>query len=364
MSSRGEPSKVAFTGGQSATFLVRWHGRQEGPYSTGLIEDKLSANEIGLLHEILHNGEWMTIRDYLAGQEANRRLHQRACEEQERRERDEALRKAREIKAQQQSAAFADKVQNAPRPRDVSRGPIFDSRLTRRLISGLIVLAAICVSVWLVNYCITAIHKTDMESAMAKENIRLQAEYNKQRVNVNMKDATEKAWKQMQLVEFQAASDNPDPVTYFARIALGYSQLDVDDADPELKSYILKRVDAAKAARTVFESVNKELQESESGRNDIANIGQLFGTALGAILSSQKESNVTVESGIQLGQFFGRLAGSVAGQATISDKDVLSKYSAALQNSSETYQGLSRERSQLGKKLGEKYQIVLIDAAN
>jgi hypothetical protein len=35
-----------------ATFLVRWRGRQEGPYLASVIEAKLAANEIGLQHEI------------------------------------------------------------------------------------------------------------------------------------------------------------------------------------------------------------------------------------------------------------------------------------------------------------------------
>ena len=42
--------------GDSATFLVSWSGRQEGPHPASVIEAKLMANEIGLLHEFFCYG--------------------------------------------------------------------------------------------------------------------------------------------------------------------------------------------------------------------------------------------------------------------------------------------------------------------
>ena len=96
----------------------------------------------------------------------------------------------------------------------------------------------------------------------------------------------------------------------------------------------------------------------------MANIGQLFGQVLGAVLSSQKDSNVSVDSGIQLGQFFGRLAGSAAGEVAIPDDKIRAKYSDALQSAGMAYDQLSRDRSQLGKQLGQKYNINLIDVFN
>ena len=85
MSNFTELSQVNLAPGENATFLIRWRGRQEGPYSAELIEKKLSANEIGLLHEILYNGQWITIRAYLAEQEATLRVQRQAREDQERR---------------------------------------------------------------------------------------------------------------------------------------------------------------------------------------------------------------------------------------------------------------------------------------
>ena len=92
--------------GDSAKFLVRWRGRQEGPYLASVIEAKLAANEIGLLHEIFYEGKWVTIRDYVRKEKWFFRAQLQAQVEQERRAREEAERQTRERKnniAQQRS---------------------------------------------------------------------------------------------------------------------------------------------------------------------------------------------------------------------------------------------------------------------
>lgn len=76
--------------GDGAKFLMRWRGRQEGPYSASIIEAKLAANEIGLLHEMLHNGQWITIRDYVTKMEVMLRVKHQEREEQELQARKEA----------------------------------------------------------------------------------------------------------------------------------------------------------------------------------------------------------------------------------------------------------------------------------
>jgi hypothetical protein len=108
MNDSGEPLSTASGSDEGASFLVRWRGRQEGPYSVEIIQKKLSANEIGLLHEVLQNGQWITIRDYLAEQQVAIRAQLQAREEAERREQQEAERQARELEAQQRSAALAE----------------------------------------------------------------------------------------------------------------------------------------------------------------------------------------------------------------------------------------------------------------
>ena len=108
MNNFAELSNVDRAEGESDTFLVRWRGRQEGPYPASVIEAKLEANAIGLLHEILHRGKWITIRDYITEKETALRLEQQAREEQERREREEAQRKAREQEDRRQAEILAE----------------------------------------------------------------------------------------------------------------------------------------------------------------------------------------------------------------------------------------------------------------
>lgn len=99
---------VELSDGDSAKFLVRWRGRQEGPYLAAVIESKLTANEIGLLHEIFYEGKWVTIRDYLAEREMILRAQLQAQEEQKLREREEAERQAKEVENQRQSELLAE----------------------------------------------------------------------------------------------------------------------------------------------------------------------------------------------------------------------------------------------------------------
>jgi hypothetical protein len=94
--------------GDSAKFLVRWRGRQEGPYLASVIEAKLAANEIGLLHEIFYDGKWVTIRDYTTERETILRAENEARQEQERRAREDAERQAKELENQRQSELLAE----------------------------------------------------------------------------------------------------------------------------------------------------------------------------------------------------------------------------------------------------------------
>jgi hypothetical protein len=57
----------------NASYLLRWRGRQQGPFTLAQIERKLSEQEIGMLHEIQMGSEWITLRDCFEGIEAARR---------------------------------------------------------------------------------------------------------------------------------------------------------------------------------------------------------------------------------------------------------------------------------------------------
>ncbi len=113
--------------GAAGEYLVRWRGREEGPYSVFVIESKLASNQIGLLHEILRDGQWITIRDHMAEREATLRAEQTAREERERRTRGEMEQQARMIEAQQREVALAeekrrnDLLESAAKPPDFSK---------------------------------------------------------------------------------------------------------------------------------------------------------------------------------------------------------------------------------------------------
>jgi hypothetical protein len=96
------------SGGDSTEFLVRWRGRQEGPYTAAVIEAKLAANQIGMLHEIAHNGQWITLRDYFAERDAILRAERQAREEQERRAREEAELQAKAREEQRRAELLAE----------------------------------------------------------------------------------------------------------------------------------------------------------------------------------------------------------------------------------------------------------------
>lgn len=114
-------------GESSDRFLLRWRGRQDGPYAASVIEAKLAANEIGLLHEIYYNGHWLTIRDFIAEREFALRAQRLANEEQERQAREEAERQAKELEEQHQAELAEERrkaAQSEARKTSVANGPV------------------------------------------------------------------------------------------------------------------------------------------------------------------------------------------------------------------------------------------------
>ena len=46
-------------------YMLRWRGRQSGPFTLPQIERKLAENEIGMLHEVFSDGQWVSIQQVL-----------------------------------------------------------------------------------------------------------------------------------------------------------------------------------------------------------------------------------------------------------------------------------------------------------
>jgi hypothetical protein len=167
MSDFSRPLKASSDGGNDALFLVRWRGRQEGPYSTLAIEAKLAANEIGLLHEIYADGKWVSIRDYIAEREEVLRIEAKAREMRERLDREEAESQAREREEQQRAERLAeerrkndflaadlvrhnDAKQSSYSPR-VALKPHRGGQILSLGIIGLFVCGPLCLAAWIMG---------------------------------------------------------------------------------------------------------------------------------------------------------------------------------------------------------------------
>jgi hypothetical protein len=57
----------------SEQHLLRWRGQQTGPYTLATIMQMLDDHEIGLWHEIQHEGRWLTVEEFLGQRDEQRR---------------------------------------------------------------------------------------------------------------------------------------------------------------------------------------------------------------------------------------------------------------------------------------------------
>ena len=129
MSNDYQPACASFCDDKDAQFLIRWRGKQEGPYTAQIIEAKLAANQIGLLHEILNDGQWVTLRYYLAERNGALKARQAAREEQERQAREEADRRAKEREEQRRE----DQRHSEPAPHEQGRTSVFEAAVLNAL---------------------------------------------------------------------------------------------------------------------------------------------------------------------------------------------------------------------------------------
>ena len=160
-------SQVRLADDSTSTFLLRWRGKQEGPYTAAVIESKLAANQLGLLHEISHNGQWVTLREFFAEREAVIRSENQVREEESRKAREEAERQTREREERRQTELLSEERRKndllqasmAERQRSESPGhsqPVIlkphraGTILTLGII-GLIICGPLCIAAWLMG---------------------------------------------------------------------------------------------------------------------------------------------------------------------------------------------------------------------
>ena len=160
-------SQVGLSDDGNATFLIRWRGRQEGPYTAAVIEVKLATNQIGLLHEIARNGQWVTVREIFAEREAVIRAENQAREEENRRAREAAERQMREKEERRQAELLSEERRKndllqagmAERQRSDSPGqrptivlkPHRAGTILALGLIGLFVCGPLCIAAWLMG---------------------------------------------------------------------------------------------------------------------------------------------------------------------------------------------------------------------
>jgi len=153
--------------GDGTIFLVRWRGRQEGPYAGSVIEAKLASNEIGLLHEIYYEGKWITIRDHILEREAilNAELKVRekaeqalrAQEEKKARERDELHRAETLAEERRKNDLLAaglvrqTNVSQAPGTPRIALNPHRGGQILALGLIGAFVCGPLCVAAWIMG---------------------------------------------------------------------------------------------------------------------------------------------------------------------------------------------------------------------
>ncbi len=52
----------------NAKYMLRWRGRQSGPFTLNEIERKLAEREIGMLHEVYCDGQWISVKEAIQHQ--------------------------------------------------------------------------------------------------------------------------------------------------------------------------------------------------------------------------------------------------------------------------------------------------------
>ncbi|MGO9200239.1 MAG: hypothetical protein ACLQM8_06815 [Limisphaerales bacterium] len=323
-------------------FALRWRGRRYGPLAVSEIEDKLATGEIGLAHEILHEGGWVTLRDYLAERDALRRAESQAKEEQRRKSAEEEERARRQ--RHPQVHASVTRTPDPRQPRGVfSICSVIDIVLARKVVSAMMVVAGLALSIWVALRLVPKIPDTLRRSSPTAQ------------------QAVKVAWMEVQQAEAHSFSaDKQNPNAFFQNRAFLFTQVDCSNTDPALEDYVRRTVETSKELAGIFWDIEKESQEAETGRQEIARWIELFGQLCGAVARNDRP----VSDNIQLGQFAGQLAGwaTTGFLSNISNDDIRRKYGDRLKAAGNQYEQLFRQRSTLAQSLSTKYNLQLLDA--
>lgn len=307
MSNKTPNPATSFTDDAKATFLIRWRGRQAGPFTEAVIKAKLAANQIGLLHQILHDGEWITLRDYLA----------------ERGRREQAARHG------ELPLTHLPPAQD-PLERWIA---MVDSPGTRKAMRGLIVVGCVCASLWFVTSLVKFVEHS----------------------NPATRQAVKAVWREIQDAESQArAAGRESTSQYFERLKHEYTQIDADDADVELRDFIRDRLQAAKTLAAISKRIEEEVQSNQPVEELIGNAGVLGGALLSGVDSQYAAFWQSA------GPIAGALFSSAARRNSVAS--IHEKYRIELTQATNQFEQLTRLKKSLAARLGRRYNVQLLDS--
>lgn len=87
--------------------MVRWRGRQDGPFTVPELEQRLADNRLGMLHEVHTQAGWLPLREFFEARAVRDQVRQketerlRAVEEQKRLQAQEDMAAQRQAEAEQ-----------------------------------------------------------------------------------------------------------------------------------------------------------------------------------------------------------------------------------------------------------------------
>jgi hypothetical protein len=169
-----------------------------------------------------------------------------------------------------------------------------------------------------------------------------------------MKEATRRAWSDIQSAEAQLSRDYSSNDQIYSQRAFLYSQINTDDADPELVKYVAQVVEVSKGTASVLNKIASDIQKSHQ---DGETVEQVM-TVVGAVLGASANNGRSLEENAADGQTVGAIAGTIVNGVgtSIEDDNIKQQYSNDLASCSSNLKNVDGNRAWLADYLSKKYQ--------
>ncbi len=228
---------------------------------------------------------------------------------------------------------------------------------SKKLVAAIILWLALAVIVipWLYSVAVNAYH--------AKVSAALEA---RQASDPVMKAATRSAWSAIQAAEARLARDDDTSEEGFRQRAYLYSQINTDNADPQLITNVAIEVTVAKEMATVIGNIHTASHESEESREGVKKAWSIFGALLSTALNGMADRNnrVSAEESVNGGAAIGGVVGDIfngLGSATL-DAEVRKTYGPELERCAGNVKILHERREWLANYLSQKYKAHFLNA--